>query len=80
MHSTCRASGDQYPDMIVVSTGLWHMLHIGSPEGFQSAVTQLKQQSESLVNKPVCATTDLGHRGVCSQDTSVLTGVMCCKV
>ncbi|KAL3149930.1 hypothetical protein ABBQ38_013293 [Trebouxia sp. C0009 RCD-2024] len=46
------ASGDQYPDMIVVSTGLWHMLHIGSPEGFQSAVTQLKQQSESLVNKP----------------------------
>lgn len=45
------ASGDKRPDMIIVSTGLWHMLHIGSPEGFQAAISDLKKQSDSLVNK-----------------------------
>ena len=31
------------------------MLHVGDPKGYKSAVSELKNQSESLVNKQVCA-------------------------
>ena len=53
MSCLCRAGSDQQPDVIIVSTGLWHMLHVGSPKGYQAAVSDLKQQSEVLVLKQV---------------------------
>ncbi len=52
-HVTCRTHGSEQPDYIIISTGLWHMLHIGDPEGYKSAMLQLGNLSDGLVNKQV---------------------------
>ena len=56
------------------------MLHIGSPKGYRSAVNDLKQQSESLVNKQVGSTTDLGNLGVPDIQHDQRAEMLCCNV
>lgn len=46
--------GSEQPDYIIISTGLWHMLHVGDPEGYKSAILQLGNLSDGLVNKQRC--------------------------
>lgn len=50
----CRTSAQRQPDLVVVSAGLWHMLHITEPEGFQEALKRLKQLSLDFMNAQVC--------------------------
>ena len=50
----CRTFAGEQPDAIIVSTGLWHMLHIGEIMGYTEAVKDLTNLSESLVDKQVC--------------------------
>ena len=52
-HVRCRTHGSEQPDYIIISTGLWHMLHVGDPEGYKSAILQLGNLSDGLVNKQV---------------------------
>ena len=52
---SCRTHGREQPDVIIISTGLWHMLHIGDPKGYASALIQLGNLSDGLVNKLVTA-------------------------
>lgn len=50
----CRTSARKQPDLVIVSTGLWHMLHITDPDGFTVAVRTLRQLSTDFMNAQVC--------------------------
>ena len=50
----CRTSARKQPDFVVVSTGLWHMLHVTDPDGYSQALSVLKEMSNSFMNAQVC--------------------------
>jgi hypothetical protein len=39
----------RYPDLLILGSGLWHMLHITSPSQHGTALAEIKQAAESLL-------------------------------
>ncbi|KAJ4802899.1 Pmr5/Cas1p GDSL/SGNH-like acyl-esterase family protein [Rhynchospora pubera] len=38
-----------YPDLLILGSGLWHMLHITNPSLYGTALTEIKQEAVSLL-------------------------------
>lgn len=57
----CRTRARTQPDMVVISTGLWHILHITDPEGYTEALDTLSLLSNAFLNSQVCSSVALRH-------------------
>ena len=46
----CRKGGKAKPNYVVLTVGLWHMLHVTSPESFNQDLGQLKVAADGLID------------------------------
>ena len=53
MTSFCRAMESTIPDFVVLSCGLWHMLHITDALDFQEEMQSLKAAAKALSHEKV---------------------------
>lgn len=48
----CRQKAPEIPDFLVISCGLWHMLHVTDAADFASGMDRLREASLSLARNP----------------------------